>query len=208
MEHRIADLHIHSSYSADSWMSPRTILSRARRAGLSLIAITDHGTIRGALEAQRLAPSFGMMVVLGTEIRTDRGDLIGLGITGEIQETGWEDTIRAIRSQGGVAVLPHPYRGHDVMEELAREVDLIEVWNGRCTSRENRDALDLARRTGRGMLLGSDAHMPSEIGRVKFRLEVPGWRVGEVLRAEPASRAEIGLSVLTARLKRHLPRWR
>jgi predicted metal-dependent phosphoesterase TrpH len=99
MEPRIADLHIHSRYSHDSLLSPRRILRRARRAGLTCVGITDHGTLLGAWEAEHWAKAEGVEVITGVELATDAGDIMGLFINEEIRATAWEDAITAIREQ-------------------------------------------------------------------------------------------------------------
>ena len=158
MEDLYFDCHIHSNYSHDSLMRPGRILKRAKKAGLTGVAITDHDTIRGSLEARKLEKGIGVTVIPGAEILTDSGDIIGLLVNEEIRSRRWDDVIDEIREQGGVSVLPHPYRSHPNVLELAKAVDLIEVWNARSTVEQNERALQLAGRLQKPGMYGSDAH--------------------------------------------------
>ena len=186
MDPLVFDLHIHSRHSHDSLLSPERILKRAKRAGIEGIAITDHQTIRGAVEARELSWKYNITVIVGSEISTDRGDLIGLNLVEEVGATHWEDAIGEIRGQGGTVLLPHPYRNHTGVDEMAGRVDLIEIWNSRCTADENRRATDLALAQGKPGVLGSDAHTALEIGNVKALMDPGTWKVYEVHARKPA----------------------
>ena len=72
-----ADLHSHSSASFDSLASPAKMMAKAVRIGLTHLAITDHERIDGALRARDAAPA-GLTLIVGQEVRTSAGDLIGL----------------------------------------------------------------------------------------------------------------------------------
>lgn len=188
---RIADLHIHSRHSHDSLLSPRVIVKRAQAAGLTCIAITDHGTIRGGIEARQYATASSPEIIVGTEIRTDCGDIIGLGLSAEIRSTAWKDVIREIRDTGGIVILPHPCRDHMNVEEIAPLVDYVEGWNARSTPEQNERARDLARRHAKPVVAGSDAHLASEIGSVKARISRDSFTCRELIAARYASQAEI-----------------
>lgn len=203
MEDLYFDCHIHSSYSHDSLMRPRRILKRAKNAGLTGVAITDHDTIRGSLEAMKLEKEVGMTVIPGVEILTDSGDIIGLLVNEEIRSRKWHEVIDEIRGQGGVSVLPHPYRSHLNVLELAKTVDLIEVWNARSTVEQNERALQLAGRLLKPGTYGSDAHTYAEIGNVNALVNPGTWEVKRVVCAECSSRSAVIRSQITHHLKRH-----
>lgn len=203
MEDLIADFHIHSKYSYDSMMSPEDIVKRAKRAGLSAIAITDHNTIRGGLHTQKIGRKIGIRVVVGAEISTDCGDIIGLVLNEEILVNELQRVIQEIRSQGGIVVLPHPYRDHKDPEEIARNVDFIEVWNSRSTPEENHKAAMLANRTGKKIMVGSDAHCPAEIGLVRVRMNPESFEMQEVLSSSYTRSWNIQRSQVISHLKRH-----
>ena len=65
MDRFVADFHIHSRYSHDSLMHPEKILTKAKKAGLDAVAITDHNTIRGGLEGKKYEQKCGVRVIVG-----------------------------------------------------------------------------------------------------------------------------------------------
>ncbi|MBK7452007.1 MAG: PHP domain-containing protein [Anaerolineales bacterium] len=104
-----ADLHIHSIYSLDATTTVRAILKQAADVGLNVIAVTDHDEIRGSLEAQQLAPQYGIEAIPGAEISTKDGHLVALFIK-TLPPSGLSiiDTLIWIGKQGGIAIAPHP----------------------------------------------------------------------------------------------------
>jgi predicted metal-dependent phosphoesterase TrpH len=160
----ILELHIHSQFSYDSLLTPEKILEVAKYKGLSGIAITDHETIRGGLLAQRVNRDSGFAVIVGSEVKTDVGDIIGLFLHQEIKSRNYLEVIDEIRDQGGMVVLPHPFRGHKLSSELVSAVDAIETFNSRTGKAENILAEELRERHGKAAVAGSDAHFYSEIG--------------------------------------------
>lgn len=159
-----ACFHIHTKYSFDSLMHPKKILKICKQLGADVVYITDHNTIRGSLEAKKYEKELGIKVILGIEIKTQYGDIIGVDLTEEILTKNFEEVLDEIKSQGGISILPHPYRGHEKVEYLASRVDLIEVWNGHSTPEENQKALELAQKLRKPPVVGSDAHLYSELG--------------------------------------------
>jgi len=158
------DLHIHSKYSFDSLLSPKTILKVAKKKGLTGIAVTDHNTIRGGLEVKEINKDRDFTVIVGSEVQTEIGDIIGLYLSDEIKSRISIEVIAEIKNQGGVVVLPHPYRGHKLNQYIIEHSDAIEVFNGRSTAEENFKALELAKRYNKPFTAGSDAHFAAEIG--------------------------------------------
>jgi len=187
----ISDFHIHSKYSLDSVMDPKKILKIAKLKGFDTIAITDHNTIRGAIEAKKLEDIIGIRVIVGSEIRTDIGDLIGLNLEREINEKPWDLVISEIKDQGGIVVLPHPYRDHTMVNEVAKKVDLIEIWNARCHPKQNNKALELATIMRCGTIMGSDAHLYSELGNVRVKSNPMSLATEEVLERKYATSRQI-----------------
>ncbi|TVP42271.1 MAG: PHP domain-containing protein [Gemmatimonadales bacterium] len=163
------DLHLHTRGSWDSLSDPDAVLARARQRGVGRIAVTDHNRLDVALAMAERHPD---EVIPGEEVKTAEGiDVIGLYLSEEIPKgTPMVETCRRIRAQGGIVYLPHPYAAGKggsgrYAEELAPEVDVIEVFNARLRSRRaNRRAAELADRTGRLRGAGSDAHTPGEVG--------------------------------------------
>lgn len=163
------DFHTHTWHSLDSWMAPAALVERSRAAGLDRIAVTDHGTIEGALEARAIDP---VRVIVGQEIRCEGAtELIGLYLHERIPMGLPIHEVRArIHDQGGLVYAPHPYaygrRWHWHAERAIAAADLVEVFNSRAfLPYWNRAAMTAARETGLPGLAGSDAHFPWELGR-------------------------------------------
>jgi len=159
------DLHIHSKYSYDSFLSPVRIIKVAKRKGLHGVAITDHNTIKGGIEALKINEDEDFQVIVGAEIRTEYGDIIGLFLEDEITTNKFEEVIEEIKSQGGLSVLAHPYRHYKFPEEIIDKVDLVEVFNARSRKADNERAYELAKKFKKPQTAGSDAHLVFEIGR-------------------------------------------
>jgi predicted metal-dependent phosphoesterase TrpH len=125
-----ADLHIHSIYSQDATTTVRAILKHASDVGLNVIAITDHDEIRGSLEAQQLAPKYGIEVIPAAEISTKDGHLVALFIEA-LPPAGLSmtDTLLHIGKQGGIAIAPHPF--NNLPNSLSMEAVLGAMTNPR-----------------------------------------------------------------------------
>ena len=169
------DLHCHTSASFDSLASPRAVVAAAARRGLTHLAITDHDTIEGALEARAAAPA-GLTVIVGEEIRTRDGDLVAAFLSRAVPPgLSAAETIAAVRDQGGLVGIPHPFdrfRGSlskgealRVLEALAASVDWVESWNARLMfGNGNARAAELALAAGAPGVAVSDAHTTIEVG--------------------------------------------
>lgn len=167
MKKMMSDFHIHSYYSPDSLNPPCLILKLARKCGLDIIAITDHDTIKGGLAGKKYMRNSGIEVIVGAEILTDAGDIIGLNLTDEIRSRQYEEVIEEIHNQGGLVTFPHPFRGHKHIEQIAHLADFIEIWNGRSSPEQNEKALELSKALHLKKMVGSDAHLPTEIGNAR-----------------------------------------
>ena len=162
----IFDFHIHSKYSFDSILEPKKIIKVAKKKGLDGVAITDHNSIKGSLDAQKINKDQDFLVIIGSEINTEKGDIIGLFLNEEIKSRNSIEVIDEIHEQDGIVVLPHPYRGHEIDElrKILDRIDLIEVFNARNNELQNRKAGELATTCKMHTTAGSDAHFSSEIG--------------------------------------------
>jgi predicted metal-dependent phosphoesterase TrpH len=163
----ILELHAHSKFSFDSIAEPYDIIRTARERGLNGIAVTDHDTIRGSIETRRINADSGFAVIVGTEIASDVGDILGLFIEREIESRLGLEVIDDIHRQGGIAILPHPFKGHKLTGEIIERVDLIEVFNSRTGKQDNLKARELSQKYNKPGIAGSDAHFLSEIGRCR-----------------------------------------
>lgn len=158
------DLHIHSRYSYDSLLNLEKVIQIAKKKGLDGVAITDHNTIKGGIEALKINKDPDFQVIVGAEIKTIIGDIVGLWLNEEIKSREWGEVIDEIHSQGGVVILSHPYRGHELIKEVAKRVDVIEVFNARTPKELNKKSYELAMKLRKGLSAGSDAHISFEIG--------------------------------------------
>ena len=159
------DLHIHSKYSYDSFLSPEKIIRIAKKKGLDGIAITDHNTIKGGMEACKINKNKDFQVIVGAEMKTEYGDIIGLFLEDEIRTRMFEEVIEEIKSQDGLSVLAHPFRQYKNPEGIVDRVDLVEAFNARSRKADNERACELAKKLKKSVIAGSDAHLSFEIGK-------------------------------------------
>jgi len=158
-------VHAHTWHSFDSLLPPGAYLAYARWAKLDFLVITDHNTIAGAQSARAMNRSPALEVVLSAEYATDRGDLIGLFLTREVVSRRFEEAIAEIRAQGGLALLPHPFRGRDTDPQRIAAVDVVESFNARSASETNDRAGQEAERLGIPQIAGADIHTAWELLR-------------------------------------------
>jgi predicted metal-dependent phosphoesterase TrpH/glycosyltransferase involved in cell wall biosynthesis len=173
----VCDLHMHTSWSHDCAIEVSELLAHAEAEGLGAIAITDHNVFGGAREAA--AAATGLTVIPGEEIKTDgQGEVIGLFLSGEIQSgMSFGETVRAIREQGGLVYLPHPFDRMHAIPDAATlrghldEIDVFEVYNARLLFEGyNEEALRFARKYNLTMGAGSDAHVLQGVGTGALRM--------------------------------------
>ncbi len=155
-------------------MPPLEVARRCGQLGLSPVFLTDHDGIDGA----RSLVEAGKAAIVGEEILATEGELIGLFLK-DLVPAGLspEETVAAIKDQGGLVYLEHPYdtgRRHlreGAIERIADQVDIVEVFNGRSQAEVNRRAEDLRSTLGVAAGAGSDAHTLREIGSVYLEME-------------------------------------
>ena len=173
------DLHIHTNSSPDGEASPQKVIAQCQKVGLSCIAITDHNTIAGALEAQQNAP---IRIIVGSEVMTTDGEVMGLFLKEEVPRyLSPVETMQAIKKQEGLVCIPHPFDRfrsgllHRVdADQLLPLIDIVEVFNARTLlPQDNRMARHFAERHGLSVSVGSDAHTPGELGHTY--LEMPDF---------------------------------
>ncbi len=168
----LADLHVHSHHSDDCVMTIPEILARARECGLGAIAITDHNTIAGGLEAVPQGPDYGIRVIVGEEVKTGEGEIIGLFLDENIPPgLSFAETIAEIHRQGGIVYVPHPFdRLHTVpsytlLKASVGGLDVVETFNSRIAFPGfNERAERFAARYRLAAAAGSDAHVLPGIG--------------------------------------------
>lgn len=198
------DFHVHTAYSIDSVTPARVAIEVARRRGLDGIAVTDHDTVQGALEAIKANPYSDFLVIPGIEVSSDAGDVIGLYVKEEIASRHFPDVIAEIHAQGGVVYLPHPIRtfkapGVPGIFTGYPDIDAWERYNGRYNQREFAASDGVfAELPIQRSLCGSDAHFPWEVGLFRTLFEELPRDAGTLLSAAAAARLE-------ARVRGELP---
>ncbi|MGZ4806496.1 MAG: CehA/McbA family metallohydrolase [Ilumatobacteraceae bacterium] len=171
------DMHSHTMWSGDSTTTPEEIAAAVIEAGIDVLCITDHNAIRGAVD---LIGSLPCRVIVGEELRTHAGEIIGLFLTEHIP-IGVQpaDAARAIREQGGLVYIPHPYDpmrrnlNESALDSLIGDglVDAIEVINSKTSLLSlNRRAAATALAHDLAAGAGSDAHVPDAIGAAYVEL--------------------------------------
>jgi predicted metal-dependent phosphoesterase TrpH len=162
---------MHTMWSGDATTTPDELRAAVEESGIDVLCITDHGTVNGALELQS---SLGCRVIVGEEVRTSVGELIGLFLH-ERLPFGMKpiEAAAAIRAQGGVVYVPHPFDpmrhclAEPALEELTASghIDAVEVFNAKVSlAHLNRRAAEFAAHHGLAGGAGSDAHVASAIG--------------------------------------------
>lgn len=175
----VGDLHSHTVWSRDCCTTVPEVVRGCRRAGITCLAVTDHNEIEGAL---RVRDAAGFRVIVGEEIFTREGELIGLFLETRIPpRLPFRETAQRIRAQGGLVYVPHPVSGirksqlsRAVLEDNVDLLDVVESYNARTLFAGDAESRWLA-----GFIDGhrlataaaSDAHSPWEIGNVRMELE-------------------------------------
>jgi hypothetical protein len=175
----VADLHLHTSWSHDCSIDVDELIDHAEAQGLGAIAVTDHNVFGGALEAVERARGRRLVVIPGEEVKTaEDGEVIGLFLQEEIPAgMTFGETIEAIRAQGGLVYLPHPFdRLHAIpspatLHRHLAEIDVFEVYNARLLFEAyNEEALRFARKYNLTPGAGSDAHVLAGVGTGAVRM--------------------------------------
>ncbi len=174
------DLHTHSTASPDGSLTATHYAQALGQRKLQCIAVTDHNTVDMAL---RLHERFGDAIIVGEEITTQEGEIIGLYLHETVRPMlALEEAIAAIKRQGGLVYIPHPFETvrkgitEVALDRIAKDVDIIEVHNGRAVfQNRSRDAAVWSAAHAIPGAAGSDSH------------GVAGWcRTYNQLRAMPA----------------------
>lgn len=161
------DLHMHSHFSYDSLSVPEKIVEKAIERGIDGIAITDHNVFR--IDWSALQDKYPELIIIpGTEIGTKGvGDILCYFIKEAITSKDPEEVVSQVHSQGGIAVLAHPFHHGRTIEaypdHILEKLDAIETSNAHNVC-NNKRAKEMAQHLGKSQTGGSDAHVLSEIG--------------------------------------------
>jgi predicted metal-dependent phosphoesterase TrpH len=165
------DCHLHTVASGDAVTTLDELAERVAALRLDVVCITDHHEITAALTA--LERGIGARVIVGEEVRTPDGDIIGLFLTERVPYVlPLTEAAGRIRAQGGLVYAPHPCDpGRSSLGPAlaalcaAGLVDAVEVVNAKVADpAHNQQAAELARRFGLPGGAGSDAHDPAGLG--------------------------------------------
>lgn len=161
-----ADLHVHTTYSKDSMITPKELVFYAKKSGLNAVAVTDHNRVEGAL---KIAKETDFLIIPGIEVTSADGHIVGLNVK-EVITRGLSavETVTRIHAAGGVAVACHPYvlfkgcLGNNVCAEF----DAIEIINARAFpfKRSVKEATEAAEHFKLSRVAGTDAHYGPQIG--------------------------------------------
>jgi hypothetical protein len=169
------DCHLHTVASGDAVLTIEQLAGRARQAGLDVVCVTDHNLTAAAAAAAAAAArgDLDLRVIVGEEIRTPAGDVIGLFLTERIPYVlPLPEVITRIKDQGGLVYVPHPFDPvrssvGRVLPELCAtgDVDVIEVFNAKVDDQAlNEKAAAVAAEFGIRVAAGSDAHDADGVG--------------------------------------------
>ncbi len=156
----------------DCQNEPEDIVKRCQTLGIDCIAVCDHDAVQGALELKKIAP---FKVIVAEEVLTHNGEVMGMFLKEHIASgIPIEKAIAAIKEQGGLVAIPHPFdplRGlrlnTEEFDKLAPQINIIEVFNARCPfGKSDLKARTFAKKHNLPGTAGSDAHIISEIGNV------------------------------------------
>ncbi len=171
-----ADLHTHTNLG-DGWIGPQRLVETAKRRGLSVIAVTDHDHVEGARRVEDLLSTQDgpLRMITGVEVSTRHGHLIGLFVTKAPKPMrSAQESIDAIKEQGGLVVVPHPFgrlvpslsrRRIDSLLSAEYPIDAIEIYNPSPANASQRAAVLAANKDwGLAEIGASDAHFWQHIG--------------------------------------------
>ena len=214
------DLHLHTTRgSADSNLSPKDLIERARAIGIGAVCITEHDNVWDLKEIAAIATDAGVLCLRGMEVTTEMGHI---GVFGLNEYVGGIYKLRELRKVvdglGGIMVANHPFRykldprfsfineDHEPIDpahperaaklEIFRVCDAVEALNGACSEEENLFALKVARTLGLAEVAGSDSHSANSVGYVTTLLPSPVRTERELIDAIKARKTRAGRGLL------------
>lgn len=195
-----ADLHVHTKFSYDGLSSPEEAVRAAIEKNIDCLCITDHGEIKGAVEAMKFAFDKDILIIPGIEILTRSGDVLGINVKKIIPDKlSAEKTIEEIKRQGGLAVVPHPFDwpiagfwgGAGRLRGL--DLDAVEIFNASVVfGASNKKAFDFSRNNNFSFSAGSDSHRPEYVGRGYIETSDKISSIKDLLEAVKKKRVKVG----------------
>lgn len=166
------EIHVHSCFS-DGVPTPKEIVEHSKKIGLGGVAVTDHDSIEGGLEALKYGGK-DFMVIAGVEVSSLEGHILALGVREHVEvRMPAKKTVEKIHELGGVAVAAHPYDRYrrgvgDLIHEL--DFDAVEVVNAHTFTNWKNPRME-AEKAGLPAVGGTDAHCLAEIGNITIEVE-------------------------------------
>lgn len=201
-----ADLHLHTHFSYDGLPTPEEIVKTALFKKIDCICITDHGEIKGAIEALHFAIGKPILVIPGIEVRSKDGDILALNIQKKIPDgLSAKETIKQIIKLGGMAAIAHPfdyflgfngiekYRDFFQEKQVAIEVFNASVFFNFC----NLEAQEFADKNNLPFIAGSDAHSVDFIGRAFLEIPKDNLSASEVLEEIKKRNVKVGFEKIS-----------
>lgn len=171
-------LHVHTNFSKCAESKIEDIKNYCINNNIGAIAICDHNEVAGAIELSKIAENF--KVIIGEEIKTKQGEIIGLFLKNKINPFGnLGETIDQIREQGGLVYLPHPFdiirpfhMRWDTLLANIKKIDMVEIFNSKMILHlNNMQAKIFANNFNKIGVYGSDAHFIKAIGCAIMEIE-------------------------------------
>lgn len=175
------DLHTHSTGSPDGGITLRQYARALEEKTLDYIAITDHNSIDTAVAIQK---ELGDQIIVGEEIMTSKGEIIGLFLQSEVP-AGLSplEAAKIIKDQGGITCIPHPFETvrHGLhpadLEDIEELIDIIEVFNGRAYFQNKSEQAAVWAKLNRTIgVASSDAHGVKGLGSAYTHVAEPVTR--------------------------------
>jgi len=181
-----ADLHIHTVYSSDSLIQPKTLVDMLlTHNNIKVAAITDHDSVRACKATKALSAAYpDILIIPGVEITTTAGDMLILG-TEELPPKPWtpQEVADYAKSIDAVSIVAHPYRLYGMGDAVKTlKIDAIEVLNGGSSTAANQQAKQVAKELNLPGTAGSDAHQTSELFSVYSKIQAD-LNIDSILRA-------------------------
>ena len=197
-----ADLHVHTTYSSDSLITPEDLVYYSKKNGLNAVAVTDHNNWGSA---QKIAKETDFLVIPGVEVSSADGHIVALNVKEPIKRgLSAVETVEKIHSAGGVAIACHPFvRFKGCLKgRVCESFDAIEVINARAVPYEDsiKMAQEAAERLNLSRVAGTDAHYGPTIGYGRTIIEASEANVEAICRAIVEGKCEPAGQPVPARL--------
>jgi predicted metal-dependent phosphoesterase TrpH len=193
------DLHVHTyPASACSSATEDDLIQEAKRIGLDAICFTDHNFVWDAERIIALQKEHQFLILRGNEITTSQGDMLVFGLDEDIKGIISIESLRKkVMAANGFIIAAHPFRGFltfdaahlgmtpqkAMQSPLFKQVDALEVLNGKVTPKENQFARQVAKGLNLPATGGSDAHEVFEVGQYATRFSRPIQNEAELVEA-------------------------